>query len=138
MQCNTNMHHMTQSAKGAQVAFRLPSEMHDQLRQAADQHRLSVGEEIRRRLEDSFSGAPKLSDGKSQEALEAIAWLLRAHTEMKSQGVWHEDAQSFANARSAVARVLAELGPEGDPREPNEVAANSLAEVALIMARGGW
>jgi hypothetical protein len=133
------------------LSLRLPHDLHDRLAQAAGDH--SVSEEIRQRLEASFVPEQRVADPQTQELLDAIANVAR--TVGSFYAPWHENPYALAIVRSAVATLLAAMGPKGrpvfqptpnnrgwsdllfDPKDPPETAGRMLAMSALTDMRRG-
>jgi hypothetical protein len=104
---------MAKSGKDAQASFRLPQSLYDRLKAAAGDR--PIGDEMRRRLEASFTEAPPGTDDPKTQA------LLAAIAEIASQlhgfyEPWHENAYSLAVLKSAVATLLTVMGPKGEPK----------------------
>jgi hypothetical protein len=124
------------------LSLRLPHALYDRLAQAAGDGNIS--EEIRQRLEASFD---RVADPKTQELLSKIASVAR--TIGTWYAPWHENPYALAIVRSAVAILLAAMGPKGepvfqprpdnegwsdllfDPKDPPETVGRMLAMIAL-------
>jgi hypothetical protein len=96
-----------------QTTIRLPSEVYEQLSINADLRGSSVGEEIRRRLVESFSAVNAGgADKKTRELLNVITVM--AEDLGENFPPWHEDAGSYRAFMAALARWLRRYEPEGD------------------------
>jgi hypothetical protein len=128
------------------LSLRLPHALYDRLAQAAGDGNIS--EEIRKRLEASFE---LVADPKTQELLDGVANV--AHTIGTWYAPWHENPFALAVVRSAVAILLAAMGPKGEPvfqpaneewyellfdaKDPPETIGRMLAMSALTDMRRG-
>jgi hypothetical protein len=100
-----------------QMTFRLSQELRDQLGKAAGDR--AVGDEIRERLEASFSDAgPTPGDDKTAKFLQQTAQL--AAIVSQHFGAWHEDPRAFAIFKYA----LTELGLRDFDPEPRDEHGN--------------
>jgi hypothetical protein len=104
--------------KGMQTSVRLPSELYKRLVKSKGDDR-ALGDEIRERLENSFSTEIVSADQKTQDDLiNVVAEFAREIRSMNAKP-WHEDAFSFAVLVSALDKVLKAMKPPGEPR-PNQ------------------
>lgn len=96
----------------AQTSLRMPEDLHQRLSTAADEAGHSLGEEIRRRLEQSFELAADAETGQLLTQIATAAKLLRQYggphfKEMDPPGPkpstsWHNDPRAFAVFMAAV------------------------------------
>jgi hypothetical protein len=103
-----------------QTAFRLPRELHEQIKAAAGER--GISEEIRRRLEASF-GPEAGSDVQTRE-LGAVISQLAARMD-EDYGAWHHDPFSFQAFKAGINLVMDHSRPKGEPvgkPKPNSVA----------------
>jgi hypothetical protein len=91
------------------TTFRLPRDLHQRLLAAAGER--GIGEEIRRRLEASFT--PGTEDPKTRELAGAVAKIASAVSSYYRP--WHENRHAFDAVRAAVALLMASYQPKGDP-----------------------
>jgi hypothetical protein len=108
-----------------QSAVRLPQSLHERLKKAGGER--GMGEEIRRRLEASFSAeAEAPSDPKTRELLEAISFVVEQTT--RFYGSWSKDAFAFQMLKLSVERLLKHYQPKGDPAlaKPNPTVAGEI------------
>ncbi len=94
-----------------QSAIRLPQDLRQRLQQAAGE-RWGMNEEIRRRLEASFEAERAPTNAKTQELLDAIAYVADATTDY--YGSWSEDAFAFDVLKASVELLLAASRPKGE------------------------
>jgi len=108
-----------------QTTIRLPSSFYDRLAISAELSGSSVGEEIRRRLMDTFGpvSAPHV-DKKTRELLDVIADMA-AELE-RYLPPWHEDPGSYLIFVSALTEWLQQYKPEGDTVPKPKPAAERL------------
>jgi len=91
------------------VTLRLPQELHDRLKEAAAGR--SVSEEIRRRLEASFTDMS--NDAKTERLLSAVSSTARMLRDTYEP--WHEDRYAFEVLKVATIVVLEHFRPAGEP-----------------------
>jgi hypothetical protein len=104
---------MKRSDRETMLAFRVPRELHERLKTAAEKNNRGITAEVRERLEASLAPRAVNSDPKTQELLDAIANVARTIGSFYKP--WHESPYSLAVVRSAVATLLTALGPKGEP-----------------------
>jgi hypothetical protein len=107
-----------------QSAVWLPRDLHQRLKRTGGKR--GMGEEIRRRLEESFEAEKPAANPKTQELLDAIAFVV-GKTDFY-YGNWSEDAFAFEVLRACVDLLLTAYQPKGEaaPRaipKPDTVAA---------------
>ena len=96
-----------------QTTIRLSSITYDLLADAAELKGRSVGEEMRRRLDASFSSSRSADvDTKTRELLDVIAEMARDLED--SFPPWHADAGSYQAFARALVRWLRQYEPPGD------------------------
>ena len=111
---------MTRKAKNEeamrQSALRLPTDLYERLKEAAGDR--GLGEEIRRRLEASFSTeAPRGADPETDELLRAIVHFRKV---LEGEGGWHKDRYTYEVFKTAVTEIMEHFKPEGEPTfKPN-------------------
>jgi hypothetical protein len=88
----------------------LPDELRAQLDAASTKSGASVAEEIRRRVEVSFTQEDV--DKPTRNFLHGLA-LMPAEIELETGAAWHKHAGAWAVFREAILRRLAQLKPEG-------------------------
>jgi hypothetical protein len=101
-------------------SVRMPDYLRSQLEAAAKKTRRSVGQELLRRLDNSFS---RDRDKERDDALRALTMLiskvaLRVKVGAYQREKWHRDPFAFEAFRLAVGRVLERLQPSGAIRRP--------------------
>jgi hypothetical protein len=94
-----------------QTSLRLSRELYSDLDAAREGRPL--GEEIRRRLEASLSGAPTAADPMTNELLLQIAELSKIVE--RAFGNWHTDPGAHAVFIRAINKTLSGYQPAGDP-----------------------
>ena len=93
------------------MTFRISPELRERLSAAAGGR--PIGEEIRRRLEASFSPEQSAIDPKTRKLVGDIADVART---LEGFDVpWHESPYSFVALRAAVETFRTAHGPNGDP-----------------------
>ena len=108
------------------MTFRLSPELRDRLATAAGDR--PIGDEIRRRLEESFPDEP--SDPETGRLLAADAAILG-----RLGASWHTNPDAYARLRRAREMVLGAFKPGGEPSASdteNERAAAMLAGIATL------
>jgi len=115
-----------------QTSLRLPRELYDRLMDAAGDR--GIGEEIRQRLEASFTQAPAAStDPLFGDLLAAIGYAATTaatiHPPLGGQDTW-----SYAAFAEAVRMLLDAFRPEGEPPKPHELANAAAILVGLALA----
>ena len=123
-------------ANDAQTSLRLPQGMYDALSAAATEHGVSIGEEIRDRLETSFSLLPG-----SPETRELMGAIVRAaHQIEPAFGSWQKDAFAFGVFSVAVQTLLTYYRPKGESivptPEPGSVADTFFGSAPTPEAAG--
>jgi hypothetical protein len=103
--------------KAAQLKFRAPEALRDQIETAAKSNGWGTSEEIRRRLEVSFAEGQSADDPKSRELLSEISYVLNYLSNL--EGKWHEDPYLFLVLKAAIETLFARRKPEGDPKKPH-------------------
>jgi hypothetical protein len=88
--------------------------MYDALSAAAVEHGIGIGEEIRARLETSFSLL--MGSSETRELMEAI--VRAAHRIESAFGAWQKDAFAFAVFSAAIQTLLAYYRPREEPIPP--------------------
>jgi hypothetical protein len=122
-----------------QTSVRLPSALYERLVAAAGKG--GVGEEIRDRLEASFS-----QDERTAELVELVTAL--AGIVEKDLGPWHKDPYAFQAFTAGLSILLSALKPKGEPTpHPGEltkpdddpqVIGRTLARVTLMEVTERW
>jgi hypothetical protein len=96
-----------------QTTIRLPSAFYDMLADAADESGISVGEEIRRRLLETFGPVSEpRADEKTRELLNVTAFMAEELEEFLPP--WHQDPGSYLAFVTALTQWLQQYKPEGD------------------------
>jgi hypothetical protein len=96
-----------------QTTIRLPSAFYDLLADAADMSGSSVGEEIRRRLMETFGPVSEHHvDKKTRELLDVTAVMAEQVEEFLPP--WHQDQGSYLIFVTALTHWLEQYKPEGD------------------------
>ena len=96
-----------------QTTIRLPSAYYDALATAAEISGTSVGEEIRRRLMETFGPVSERHvDKKTRELLNVTADM--AHEVEEYLPPWHQDPGSYLVFVTALTEWLQQYKPEGD------------------------
>ena len=117
-----------------QTSLRLPRAMYDALTAAAEEHGVSVGQEIRRRLESSFA----LGEPETSELASAIAQA--AHQIDRAYGRWRADPFAFAVLNAAINTLMAYYRPKGEPvyipPEPGSLADTFFGQNASSETAG--
>jgi hypothetical protein len=102
-----------------QTSLRLSQDLYRRLRRAGGEG--GVGEEIRRRLEDSFETEKAPANPKTRELLDAIAYA--ANETAGYYGNWSEDAFAFEVFTACVDLLLKGYQPKGEAiPSPSEFA----------------
>jgi hypothetical protein len=95
-----------------QTSLRLSRELYNGLDAAREGRPL--GEEIRRRLEASLSGAPPAAANPTTAHLLAELVVLSDLVE-KAYGNWHADPGAYAVFQLALVKLVEQFKPKGDP-----------------------
>ena len=95
-----------------QTTIRLPSAYYDLLADSADLSGTSVGEEIRRRLMETFGPVSERLDKKTRELLDVTAVM--AHEVEEYLPPWHQDRGSYLIFVTALTQWLQQYKPEGE------------------------
>jgi hypothetical protein len=104
-----------------QTTIRLPSAYYDALATFADASGTSVGEEIRRRLMETFGPVSERPDKKTRELLHVTAVMAREVEEYLPP--WHQDPGSYLIFVTALTQWLQQYKPEGGPAlKPKPIA----------------
>jgi hypothetical protein len=98
-----------------QTSVRLPSELYKRLVKSKGDDR-ALGDEIRERLENSFSTEIISADQKTQDDLINVVAEFASQIRSMTGKPWHEDAFSFAVLVSALDKALGAMKPAGEPR----------------------
>ena len=93
-----------------QTAVRLPRDLYQRLKRVGGER--GMGEEIRRRLELSFEAEKAPKNPKTQELLDAIAYVVGETA--ACCGNWFEDAYAFEVLKTSVESFLAAAQPKGE------------------------
>lgn len=97
-----------------QTAVRLPQSLRNRLSRAGGER--GLGEEIRSRLEASFSAIAEPADPQTRDLLEAIAFF---DAEMFYHfGSWSKEPFAFEVMKAAVETLLAYHRPKGEVKAP--------------------
>jgi hypothetical protein len=113
--------------KGVQTSLRLPRDLYENLAQAAGEK--GIGEEIRRRLENSFFGNQfVVKDERVGDLLNAIAHAAAAVSKTPHSGT----SGSYNGFAQAVRELIETFRPEDAPATPEDFwQGATLAAVAL-------
>ena len=111
-----------------QMKFRLPGYLHKRIEETSKRNGWSASEEIRRRLEISFTEEVQSGDQETFRLIQAIKSL--AHNVEQAFGSWHENRFAFDVFRAAVFAILDLHRPIGERVRPadNEIADMYLGE----------
>ena len=116
------------AANTAEMKFRLPNELHALIEAAASTNKRNASEEVRRRLETSFEGAPPTTgDGKTSDLLATIAALAADILEIYGKP-WHEDPWARDVLASAIDVLIKARARRGEAKF--EPAPDAIAELA--------
>jgi hypothetical protein len=99
--------------KGAQTSLRLPSDLHQKLLDAAGDR--GIGDEIRRRLEMSFSEPDPLgnADPETHRLLSALAWISAAVADAYGAS-WRTDPYAAGIFREAMRDLMGWATAQGE------------------------
>lgn len=105
----------TDSGLTIHTTFRVPRELHERLTAAAAKAEgRGIGEEIRRRLEESF--VSEVEDVQTNALTFAIRRMAR---EIRGvYGTWHEDPFAFEVFKASVTILLGYFRPKGEAKPP--------------------
>lgn len=92
-----------------QSAIRLPRSLHERLKKAGGDR--GMGEEIRRRLEASFTAERSPADGRTRELLDAVASCTDEIS--RDFGPWSEEPYAFAVLKETVVLLWKHFEPKG-------------------------
>ncbi len=93
-----------------QTAVRLPQSLRDRLSKAGGER--GLGEEIRVRLEASFTADKAPADPKTPQLLDAISFC--AEEIARDLRPWSADPFAFAVLKETISALLTDLEPEGE------------------------
>jgi hypothetical protein len=116
------------ATKVKQMKFRLPGYLYNQIEEAGERNGWGSSQEIRGRLDASFTEEIQAGDDETYRLLHAIKTLARNVED--PFGIWHENRFAFDVFRAAVLALLDLHRPAGEPVRPsdNEIADMFLGE----------
>ena len=117
----------TDATKAVQMKFRIPGVLHKQIEEASARNGRRTSEEIRIRLDASFTDEVQAGDEETYRLLQAIKTLV--HNVDDPFGSWHQNRFAFDVFRAAVLALLDLLRPAGEPVQP--IATDVIAYLFL-------
>src|SRR6266568_9006488 len=100
-----NMATKPRSERETVMTVRLPRELHEYLKKAAQAGEGGIAAELRHRLEASFVSSLRTGDQKTADFVDAIATV--AVNVQPPYGPWHENPHAFAVFSAAMTALLA-------------------------------
>jgi hypothetical protein len=123
MKKKVSRHRDPKAPKSTHLSTRFPAALRSRLQTAADDNKTTLSHEIARRLELSFTEEPRsaahFGDATTRAALLKIARAFY-HLRNVTGHAWTEHPFTFRHAVEAIADIIDDYIPEGDPNSPPE------------------